>query len=88
MGALGSTRVPPLELAHAIQVGAHKRGRVVVFEGLLALLVLVADVWAILNVFQSGESTGSKALWIVLVLVLPVLGFVIWYFAGPKASSG
>jgi hypothetical protein len=52
------------------------------------LLILVADVWAILNIFQSSESTGSKALWIVLVLVLPVLGFVIWYFAGPKTSSG
>ncbi len=56
------------------------------FEGLIGLLILVADVWAILNVFQSSESTGSKALWIVLVLVLPVLGFVIWYFAGPKSS--
>ena len=56
------------------------------FEGLLGLLILIADVWAILNVFQSSESTGSKALWIVLVLVLPVLGFVIWYFAGPKSS--
>ncbi len=58
------------------------------FEGLLGLLILIADVWAILNVFQSSESTGSKALWTVLVLVLPVLGFVIWYFAGPKARSG
>jgi succinate dehydrogenase/fumarate reductase cytochrome b subunit len=57
-----------------------------VFEGLIGLLILAADVWAILNVFQSNESTGSKALWIVLVLVLPVLGFVIWYFAGPKTS--
>jgi succinate dehydrogenase/fumarate reductase cytochrome b subunit len=59
-----------------------------VFEGLLGLLVLVADVWAILNIFQSGESTGTKVLWIVVVLVLPVLGFVIWYFAGPKTSGG
>jgi len=59
-----------------------------VFSGLVGLLVLIADVWAILNIFQSSESTGTKALWIVLVLVLPVLGFVIWYFAGPKTSSG
>jgi hypothetical protein len=59
-----------------------------VFEGLFGLLVLVADVWAVLNIFQSSESTGSKALWIVLVLALPVLGFVIWYFAGPKSSTG
>ena len=58
------------------------------FEGLLGLLILVADVWAILNIFQSSESTGTKLLWIVLVLVLPVLGFVIWYFAGPKTSGG
>jgi len=52
------------------------------------LLVLIADVWAILSVIQSSESTGTKALWIVLVLVLPVLGFAIWYFAGPKARAG
>ena len=58
------------------------------FEGLLGLLILIADVWAVINIFQSSESTGSKALWIVLVLVLPVLGFAIWYFAGPKSSSG
>jgi len=58
-----------------------------VLNGLITLLILVADVWAILNIFQSSESTGTKALWIVLVVVLPVLGFVIWYFAGPKSSS-
>jgi len=57
------------------------------YSGLLGLLVLIADIWAILNVIQSNESTGAKALWIVLVLVLPVLGLIIWYFAGPKTSS-
>ncbi|MEE9607307.1 MAG: PLDc N-terminal domain-containing protein [Myxococcota bacterium] len=60
-----------------------------VFEGigLFGLLVLIADVWAILNIFQSGETTGSKVLWTVLILLLPLLGVVIWYFAGPKSSS-
>ena len=57
------------------------------FEGMVGFLILIADVWAILNIFQSSESTGTKALWIVLVLVLPVLGFVIWYFAGPKTGG-
>ena len=55
---------------------------------LFSLLVLVADVWAILNIAQSRESTAAKAVWIVLVLLLPVLGFIIWYFAGPKSASG
>jgi len=59
-----------------------------VFTGLLGLLVLIADVWAILNIVQSNESNGSKALWVVLVLVFPVVGFIIWYFAGPKSRGG
>jgi len=52
--------------------------------GIFGLLVLAADVWAILHIFQSSASTGRKALWIVLVLVLPLLGFIIWYLAGPR----
>jgi len=55
---------------------------------IFSLLVLVADIWAIINIVQSRESTGTKALWVVLVLVLPVLGLVIWYFAGPTSASG
>jgi hypothetical protein len=55
-------------------------------SGLFGLLVLAADIWAILNIVQSASTTGSKALWIVLVLVLPLLGVIIWYFAGPRES--
>jgi hypothetical protein len=54
--------------------------------GLFGLLVLAADVWAILNIFQSSSTTGAKALWIILVLVLPLLGVIIWYFAGPREA--
>jgi len=56
-------------------------------SGILGLLILIADVWAILNIFKSASPTGSKALWIVLVLVLPLLGVIIWYFAGPREST-
>ena len=52
--------------------------------GLLGLLVLVADIWAIVKTVQSGASTGAKVLWIVLILLLPVLGFIIWLLAGPR----
>ena len=53
--------------------------------GLISLIVLILDVWAILKIAQSGASTGSKTLWIVLVLILPVAGFIIWFLAGPKS---
>lgn len=57
-------------------------------NGIIGLIILIADIWAIVNIAQSRESTGVKALWIVLVLVLPVLGLVVWYFAGPKSATG
>lgn len=55
--------------------------------GFFGLLVLIADIWAIVNVFQSNATTGKKVLWIVLVLVLPVVGFIIWFLAGPRGGS-
>jgi hypothetical protein len=55
-------------------------------EGIGGLLVLIADVWAIVNIFQSSADTGRKVLWTVLVIVLPVLGFLLWFFMGPKTG--
>lgn len=54
--------------------------------GLWSLLVLIADIWAIVNIFQSAASTERKVLWTVLVIVLPVLGFIIWLIAGPRTG--
>lgn len=56
------------------------------FGGLFGLIVLVLDVWAIVNIFQSSASTGSKVLWIVLVLVLPLIGLLLWLLFGPKSK--
>ena len=56
-------------------------------ETLIGLLILIADIWAIINIVQSSAATGAKVLWVVLVLVLPLIGLIIWYFAGPKASG-
>ena len=56
-------------------------------NGLWGLLVLAADVWAILNIAQSPASNEKKALWIVLVVVLPLLGLILWYFLGPRSGK-
>lgn len=55
-------------------------------SSILSVVVLLLDIWAIINIVQSSESTGTKALWVVLVVLLPLLGLVIWYFAGPKSA--
>ena len=55
-------------------------------NSLLGLLILVADIWAIVSIVQSGASTGKKVLWIVLVLLLPVLGLILWFLLGPRGK--
>jgi hypothetical protein len=52
--------------------------------GIIGLLVLVADVWAVVNVFQSRATTGAKVFWIVLILILPVFGLLVWLCTGPR----
>ena len=55
-------------------------------EGILGILHLVVAIWAILSIMKSGESTGAKALWILLVVLLPVIGLIVWLLAGPKGN--
>lgn len=52
--------------------------------GLLGLAILILNVYAIVKIVQSGAETGTKVLWIVLILLLPVLGLLLWFFLGPK----
>ncbi len=58
------------------------------FSGIFGILILIADIWAIINVVQSPAGTGGKVLWVVLILVLPLLGLLLWFLAGPKSRHG
>jgi hypothetical protein len=51
---------------------------------IIGLLILLADILAVVNIFQSGASTGKKVIWIIIILVFPIVGLIVWYFAGPK----
>jgi hypothetical protein len=55
-------------------------------ESILGLLHLILSIWAIINVFQSRESTGSKVLWTLGIIFFPLIGLLIWFFAGPRKS--
>ena len=57
------------------------------FNGLVGLIILALDIWAIINVLKSGARMGTKILWILLILLLPVLGLIIWAIAGPRGGS-
>ncbi|MGH8455482.1 MAG: PLDc N-terminal domain-containing protein [Stenotrophobium sp.] len=55
-------------------------------SGLFGLLILIADIYAIVSTIQGNTSTGKKVVWILLILFLPLLGFIIWWLAGPRAK--
>lgn len=57
------------------------------FNGLVGLIILVLDIWAIINVIKSGASGGAKILWVLLILFLPVVGLIIWAIAGPRSNA-
>ncbi|HRM73930.1 MAG TPA: PLD nuclease N-terminal domain-containing protein [Paracoccus sp. (in: a-proteobacteria)] len=53
---------------------------------IIATIIFALDVWAIASIINSDESNGTKLIWILLVALLPVVGLIIWWFAGPKAN--
>ena len=56
------------------------------YNGLWGLLILAGDVWAIINIFQSSASNEKKLLWTLVVLLLPLLGLILWFFLGPRGG--
>jgi hypothetical protein len=58
------------------------------YSGILGLLILAGDIWAIINILQSSVSNGKKLVWILVVLLLPLLGLILWFFLGPRDRKG
>ncbi|MCX7567851.1 PLD nuclease N-terminal domain-containing protein [Sulfitobacter sp. F26169L] len=55
--------------------------------GLFGLLVLIADIYAIYQIFTSRASGLAKVLWTLGVIIFPVVGFIVWLIAGPRGGS-
>lgn len=56
-------------------------------SGLIGLVILIADIYAIVKILGSGASTGAKVLWVIIILLLPVIGFILWLLMGPGGKS-
>jgi hypothetical protein len=54
--------------------------------GFFGFIVLVLDLWAVVNIFGSHRGTGAKVLWLLLIILLPFLGWLIWLLAGPRSE--
>lgn len=55
--------------------------------GLGGLILLGLAIYAIVNIIGSNAGTGAKVIWTLLVLILPLVGFIIWLLAGPRSRK-
>lgn len=49
-----------------------------------AILIIILDVWAILDVVKSDRNTEQKAIWILIILILPLLGPLAWFLVSRR----
>jgi len=51
--------------------------------GIGGLIILIADIYAIVMILQSSAQSIEKLIWSLVVFFLPLIGLIIWYLAGP-----
>jgi hypothetical protein len=55
------------------------------YNGIIGLIVLALDIWAIVTIVQGGGPTDRKVLWILVILLLPVIGLILWLVIARRA---
>ena len=58
------------------------------FTGIGGFILLALDIWALISVIGSNETTGKKVIWVLVILLLPLVGFILWLLFGPRAARG
>ncbi len=53
---------------------------------LFGVLVLIGDIWALINILQSSAANDKKILWVIVVVLLPLIGLILWFFLGPRGG--
>ena len=55
-------------------------------RGVGGFILLALDIWALIATIGSNETTGKKVIWVLVILFLPLVGFIAWLFFGPRSS--
>jgi hypothetical protein len=51
---------------------------------IIGIVILILDIIAIVDAVKSTKTAGEKTLWVILILILPVLGLILYYLLGRK----
>jgi hypothetical protein len=54
---------------------------------LIGTVILILDIFAIVSVLMGSSEPMRKLLWIVLILLLPVVGVVLYFLIGRSSAD-
>ena len=52
------------------------------FGSIIGFVILILDIFVIIEILKSSKDTVTKLLWILLILFFPLIGLLIYYFFG------
>lgn len=55
---------------------------------ILGLLILILDIYVIYLIVTSGGDPGMKLVWVIVVLLLPLIGPILYLLLGRGATRG
>ena len=54
---------------------------------LTALIIFIFDVIAVIDCVKSQTDQSKRMLWIILIIIFPVLGLILYYLLGKNKLS-
>jgi hypothetical protein len=57
------------------------------FHAILGLIVLVLDIIAIVSVLGGTSSPGRKLLWVIIIILFPVIGVILYFLIGQSPQD-
>jgi hypothetical protein len=55
---------------------------------ILGIIILVLDILAILRIGNARAGSAKKFVWILIILLLPVLGLLLWLVLDGPGAKG
>ena len=54
---------------------------------IVGIIELLLVIWALIGILQSSASPVEKLIWVLIILIIPLVGFLIWYLIGPGSKA-
>ena len=54
--------------------------------GIVGLIIFALDIYALYRILTSRMDPGMKLLWVVVVLLMPVVGLILYFLIAEKRA--